>query len=137
MHERRMGRAFSIHTFAGFLGGAGAPAIVAAPVAMTGGHGALIISGALGPLVQLLLVIAGTPDASAADRRIADAPAPRQNVVTPTLIGLAIFFMLLSLSTAGIGNFGVVALMTGYGASFSSANIALTALLRASATGVP
>ena len=38
--------------------------------------------------------------------------------------------MLLSLSNAGIGNFGVVALMSGYGASFSTANIALTALSR-------
>jgi MFS family permease len=44
--------------------------------------------------------------------------------------------MLLSLSNAGIGNFGVVALMNGYGASFSTANIALTAFLGASAVGV-
>jgi MFS family permease len=44
--------------------------------------------------------------------------------------------MLLSLSNAGIGNFGVVALMSGYGTSFSSANIALTAFLGASAIGV-
>src|SRR5882724_2819946 len=50
MDEARMGRAFSIHTFAGFLGGAVAPAIVAALVAMTGGHGALIVAGAVGPL---------------------------------------------------------------------------------------
>ena len=44
--------------------------------------------------------------------------------------------MLLSLSNAGIGNFGVVALMSGYGASFSTANLALTAFLGASAIGV-
>jgi MFS family permease len=43
MDEARMGRAFSVHTFAGFLGGAVAPAIVAALVAMIGGHGALIV----------------------------------------------------------------------------------------------
>ena len=49
---------------------------------------------------------------------------------------LTIFFMLLSLSSAGIGNFGVVALMSGYGVSFSTANIALTAFLGASAVGV-
>jgi MFS family permease len=59
-----------------------------------------------------------------------------QNVVTPTLIVLTIFFMLLSLSNAGIGNFGVVALMSGYGASFSAANVALTAFLGSSAIGV-
>src|ERR1700709_760868 len=103
MDEARMGRAFSIHTFAGFLGGAVAPAIVAALVAMTGGHGALIVAGAVGPLVALLLLVVGIPDASAADRGTDGIKAPQQNVVTPTIILLTIFFMLLSLSNAGIG----------------------------------
>ena len=136
MDEARMGRAFSIHTFAGFLGGAVAPAIVAALVATTGGFGALIVAGAIGPLVALLLIAVGIPDASAADRKIDGVHPPRQSVITPTLIVLTIFFMLLSLSNAGIGNFGVVALMSGYGASFSSANIVLSAFLGASAIGV-
>jgi len=136
MDEARMGRAFSIHTFAGFLGAAVAPAIVAALVATTGGHGALIVAGTVGPLVALLLIVVGIPDASAADRRIAGARAPRQSIVTPALIVLTIFFMLLSLSNAGIGNFGIVALMSGYGASYSTANIALTAFLGFSAIGV-
>jgi len=136
MDEARMGRAFSIHTFAGFLGAAVAPAIVAALVATTGGHGALIVAGTVGPLVALLLIVVGIPDASAADRRIAGARAPRQSIVTPALIVLTIFFMLLSLSNAGIGNFGIVALMSGYGAAYSTANIALTAFLGFSAIGV-
>jgi MFS family permease len=136
MDEARMGRAFSIHTFAGFLGGAVAPAIVAGLVATTGGLGALIVAGAVGPLVALLLLVVGIPDASAADRHVDGMPAPRQNIITPALMVLTVFFMLLSLSNAGIGNFGVVALMTGYGASFSSANIALSAFLGFSAIGV-
>ena len=136
MDEARMGRAFSIHTFAGFLGGAVAPAIVAALVAVSGGYGALIAAGAVGPAVALLLVMAGVPDASAADRKVDGVRAPQQSVITPAIILLTIFFMLLSLSNAGIGNFGVVALMSGYGASFSTANLALTAFLGASAIGV-
>jgi sugar phosphate permease len=136
MDEARMGRAFSIHTFAGFLGGAVAPAIVAALVATTGGLGALIVAGAVGPLVALLLLLVGIPDASAADRHIDGVKPPTQNIITPALMVLTAFFMLLSLSSAGIGNFGVVALMSGYGASFSSANIALTAFLGSSAIGV-
>ena len=134
MNEARMGRAFSIHTFAGFLGGAVAPAIVATLVATIGGHGALVVSGAVGPFVALLLLGVGIPDASAADRRSTDLA--RRNIITPALIILTIFFMLLSLSNAGIGNFGVVALMSGYGVAFSAANIALTAYLGASAIGV-
>jgi MFS family permease len=136
MDEARMGRAFSIHTFAGFLGGAVAPAIVAALVAISGGHGALIVAGAVGPLVALLLVVVGIPDASAADRKVDGVHAPQPNIITPAIIVLTMFFLLLSLSNAGIGNFGVVALMSGYGASFSSANIALTAFLGFSAVGV-
>src|SRR5665647_2049852 len=136
MAEGRMGRAFSIHTFAGFLGGAVAPAIMAALVATTGGHGALIVAGAVGPLAALLLVVVGIPDASAADRKVDGVHPPRQNVITPAIIVLTIFFTLLSLSSAGINNFGVVALMSGYDASFSSANIALTAFLGFSAIGV-
>jgi MFS family permease len=136
MDETRMGRAFSIHTFAGFLGGAVAPAIIAALVAASGGQGALIASGTIGILVALLLLVVGIPDASAADRRVDGEPAPQQNIITPTLIVLTVFFMLLSLSNAGIGNFGVVALMSGYGVSFSAANIALTAFLGFSAVGV-
>jgi MFS family permease len=136
MDEARMGRAFSIHTFAGFLGGAVAPAIMAALVATVGGLGALILAGAVGPAVALLLIAMGIPDASSADRKTDGAPAAQQSVITPALIVLTIFFMLLGLSNAGISNFGVVALMSGYGVTFSAANIALTAFLGASAAGV-
>jgi MFS family permease len=136
MDEARMGRAFSIHTFAGFLGGAVAPAIVAALVTLGGGVGALIVAGAVGPLVALLLMIGNVPDAGASRRNDSAERAAKPAVITPALMVLTLFFMLLSLSNAGIGNFGVVALMNGYGASFSTANIALTAFLGASAVGV-
>jgi MFS family permease len=136
MDEARMGRAFSIHTFAGFLGGAVAPAIAATLTATIGGHGALIVAGAVGFAVALGIFAAGIPDAGASNRKPGGSREPRQSVVTPALIVLTIFFALLSLSNAGIGNFGVVALMNGYGATFSAANIALTAYLGASAAGV-
>ncbi|WP_076864570.1 MFS transporter [Bradyrhizobium mercantei] len=136
MDEARMGRAFSIHTFAGFLGGAVAPAIMAALVASIGGLGALIVAGAVGPLVALFLIVLGIPDAGANKNKPKDDAAAKASVITPALMVLTAFFTLLSLSTSGINNFGVVALMGGYGASFSTANIALTAFLGASAAGV-
>src|SRR6202789_4632849 len=80
MDEARMGRAFSIHTFAGFLGGAVAPATVATLAATIGGHGALIVTGEIGPLVVLLLLAVGIPDASAADRKIDGVHPPRSSV---------------------------------------------------------
>ena len=131
-----MGRAFSIHTFAGFLGGAVAPAIMAALVATIGGLGALMVAGALGPVVALLMVAMSLPDASKADRKADGGEAPQQSIITPAIMMLTIFFMLLGLSNAGISNFGVVALMSGYGVLFSTANMALTGFLGASAIGV-
>ncbi|WP_063686247.1 MFS transporter [Bradyrhizobium stylosanthis] len=136
MDEARMGRAFSIHTFAGFLGGAVAPAIVAALVTMSGGTGALIASGAIAVLVALLLIAMNIPDAGAHKKKPGAENAPKQAVITPALMMLTALFMLLSLSVAGINNFGVVALMSGYGASYSSANVTLTAFLGCSAAGV-
>ncbi len=135
MDEARMGRAFSIHTFAGFLGGAVAPAIMAALVASIGGLSALMVAGAVGPVVALLMVAMGLPDARAAARKHGD-DARKPNVLTPAIMMLTIFFMLLGLSNAGIANFGVVALMSGYGVAFGTANLALTCFLGASAIGV-
>ncbi|MGY4233282.1 MFS family permease [Bradyrhizobium sp. USDA 4449] len=136
MDEARMGRAFSVHTFAGYFGGAVAPAIVAALVTLSGGTGALLASGAIGVLVALLLVAMSIPDAGAHKAKPEHANAPKQPVITPALMTLTALFMLLSLSVAGINNFGVVALMSGYGATYSAANVALTAFLGSSAVGV-
>src|SRR5215211_1246457 len=88
MDEARMGRAFSIHTFAGFLGGAVAPAIVAALVAAAGVHGALIVAGAIGPAVALLLLVVGIPDASAADHRSDGVKTPQPGILNPAIIVL-------------------------------------------------
>jgi MFS family permease len=133
MDEARMGRAFSIHTFAGYFGGAVAPAIVAAMVIVSGGVGALIASGVIGVLVAVLLVTMNIPDAGAHKTKPGTENAPKQAVITPALITLTALFMLLSLSVAGINNFGVVALMSGYGVTYSAANVALTAFLGANA----
>jgi MFS family permease len=134
---KRIGRAFSIHTFSGFFGGAVAPAIVAALFAVGGGSGALIASGVLGLVVAVLILAFPIPEASAATAKSADTSSETSSgVLTPAIISLMIFFMLLGLSNGGISTFGVSALMDGYGLQFTTANIALTAYLGASAVGV-
>ena len=134
---KRIGRAFSIHTFSGFFGGAVAPAIVAALFAVGGGSGALIASGVLGLVVAVLILAFPIPEASAATAKTADTSSETSSgVLTPAIISLMIFFMLLGLSNGGISTFGVSALMDGYGLQFTTANIALTAYLGASAVGV-
>ena len=137
MDPARMGRAFSVHTFAGFLGGAVAPAVMAGLVTWIGGFGAIIVAGAIGLSVALLLLIAGVPDAGAKHKTAnAAAGVSKQSVLTPALLVLTAFFTLLGLSNAGIANFGVVALMGGFAVSYSIANVALTAYLGAGAIGV-
>jgi MFS family permease len=136
IEESRMGRAFGVHTFAGYLGGAVAPAIMAALVATVGGLGALIVAGLVGPVAALSMLIGNVPEVTPQHHHNDGSKIPKQSLLTPALMMLTVFFMLLSLSSSGIASFGVVALMNGYGVSFPEANIALTAFLGASAVGV-
>jgi MFS family permease len=111
-------------------------------LAMTMGiRTALVVAGLVGPLVALPVVWARDLDrGSSSSRGLAHGPATergqRRTVFTPAILGLTVFFILLSLSGSGISNFSVVALMSADGLSFSAANLALSAYLTASAFGV-
>lgn len=135
MDEGRMGRAFSIHTFSGFLGGAVAPAVMLILVSTVGLGTALIAAGAVGPIAALIIAGTRVPEASSSTARNR-SHGSLASVMTPAILGLMLFFTLLSLSTGGINSFSVVALIEGYGTAFSTANIALTAFLAAAAAGV-
>jgi MFS family permease len=137
----RIGRAFSAHTFAGMLGSAVAPAIMLVLATTTGIRTALIIAGLVGPLVALPIIFTrGLEPVPAREREAAHRTAPegerRRTVFSPTILGLTVFFVLLSLSSSGITNFSVVALMSAYGLPFSAANLALSSYLAANAFGV-
>jgi len=137
----RIGRAFSVHTFAGMLGGAVAPAVMLVLANTTGIRTALLVAGLVGPLVALPVAWARTLESGPKATRVAThRPAAegeqRRTVFTPAILGLTVFFVLLSLSSSGITNFSVVALMSAYGLPFSAANLALSAYLTASAFGV-
>src|SRR6056297_1417049 len=150
MDERRMGRAFSIHTFAGFLGGAVSPVMMALLAAEAGVGTALLVAGGLGPAIALLLIFIGLPDS----REATQASAPKKeddagrgatsaarvttfrDVCSPAMLMLMVFFLLLGLSTGGINGFGVVALISGYSLNYETASLAVTLFLGFAATGV-
>jgi MFS family permease len=137
----RIGRAFSVHTFAGMFGGAVAPATMLVLATTVGMSAALIVAGLVGVLVAVPLACARGVEAEPVPTRAVAARAregdrQRTRVFTPAILGLTVFFVLLSLSTSGINNFSVVALMSAYAVPFSAANLALTAFLTASAFGV-
>src|SRR6516165_2065235 len=50
-----IGRAFSVHTFAGMLGSAIAPAVMLVLATTTGTRSALVVAGLVGPLMALLV----------------------------------------------------------------------------------
>ncbi len=131
-----IGWAFSVHTFAGFLGGAIAPPVLVVLAASAGLSASLICAGLIGPLVALSLRWLRLPAGAAEPGRSAGSAKGGVRVLTPAILGLTLFFTLLSLSTGGIQSFAVVALMDGYGVGLSTANAVLTAFLAASALGV-
>lgn len=135
MGETRMGRAFSIHTFSGFLGGAMAPALVLLLISLFGGAGALIVVGLIGYAVTLLLLFLPVPEAGGKGKSDGQRVAIR-DILTPAILLLTLFFVLISLASSGISNFSVVALMGGYGFTFPTANFTLTAYMTSSAFGV-
>ena len=135
----RVGRAFSIHTFAGFFGGAIAPTVMLVVATTAGFRAALLFAGLIGPLVAAPLLLSPGLDLiaprPAAKPQEAARPAGRV-LLSPAVIGLTGLFALLSLSSGAISTFSVVALVALYGVQFSAANAALSSYLMATAIGV-
>lgn len=132
--ERRMGRAFSIHTFAGFLGGAVAPAIMVLLISNFGVRGALIVSGLMAFVAAFAVLIVPVRMKPQAARP--DAASGSTSVWTPAILMLTLLFTMISLASSGITGFSIVAFINGRGISLETANIALTAYLSMSAAGV-
>jgi MFS family permease len=109
-----MGRAFSVHSFVGYLGFA-----VAAPVMLTADHlggarFALVVCGALGPLAALPFVPAcfGERDAHRAKARKpgADKGPTALSLLTPAVIVLTVMYTTLNLGTGILQTYMIVAL---------------------------
>ena len=135
----RMGRAFSVHTFAGFLGAALAPPImVGAALAWEPRWSFAIAAGA--GLVGLFVVGLGSPEPAKAASPTATEKAKvrARPLTTPlgTLAVLTLLFAMLSLSTGAIEKFSVSALVQGFNVTLPAANMALTVFMFASAFGV-
>jgi MFS family permease len=131
----RMGRAFSLHTFAGFAGGAVAPFMMLGLAAWLGLSGALVIAGAVGWAAAAWLWLTSPPDPVKAPPAKAVAGQPTR-VLNGTVISLTGFFVLISLSIGGMNAFAIAALVAAGGMGLGMASTALTALLAGSAGGV-
>lgn len=135
----KMGRAFSIHTFAGFLGGALAPPVMVGVALLLAPRWSFAVA-ALAGLVAWGVMVSSTPttnhhpDAIAGGSQNAGTRPVSTSVMT--LAVLTLLFTLLSLSTGAIEKFSVSALVQGFDVTLPAANLALTVFLFASAFGV-
>ena len=133
-----LGKAFSIHTFAGFIGSAIAPILMLLGAQAFGFQAAIVAAGTLGLAAAVPLAMASWLDShTATHAAVGEAPhIPMRQLLTPAVIGLVGFFALLSLSSGALTNYSAVALISIYQISLSAANLALSAFLFTSAIGV-
>lgn len=134
--EDRIGRAFSIHTFAGFVGGAIAPPLLLGLAAVAGLSTSLICAGLLAWATAAVVFL--IPDQQQADTRAGagNATGSAASILSPAVLALTGFFTLLALAHGAMYSFSVVALIAGHGVSLAVATAALTAYLAGSAAGV-
>lgn len=141
--KQRMGRAFSIHTFAGMLGNAVAPVTMIFLISMTDWRNALVICGATGVAVAVIVLLNSSVlvgDHGAAEK--SDESTPRESAAglrllfsAPIISGL-LFFVGISITGHGINTFSVSTLTVIYGEPLTKVAFVLTAYLFATPVGV-
>lgn len=153
MNERYMGRSFSIHTFAGHLGNAVAPAVLLTIAVYWSWRASLL----LGALVGLLIFFGLASQWSAMrDEALPTKPKKKKKdaggsaeeeslsswqvmlrvLKSPPLLFLFAFFTMSNLANGGLKNFSIAGLEAVHGTDLSIAGSALTGFLFASAFGV-
>jgi len=140
----RIGQAFSIHTFAGMLGSAVAPASLLLMHDIAGWRGAFLGAAALGLAVAAVLACQRQALAEPPQPSAKTAPAKAGNdsdnglrlLLAGPIVRNLVFFVLLALISGGLQNFSVVALGALFGTPPAIANTALSGYLLLSAIGV-
>jgi MFS family permease len=141
---KRIGKAFSIHTFAGYVGFGVTPAMVLACAALWDWHGAFLFAAGLSFAVSLLLIVAGSvlpraapkPRPTAQSRATSDAKVGLDLLLSGPILRNLLFFFCLAMANGGVQTFSVVALGKINGTPASVANIGLSGFLLFSAAGV-
>jgi MFS transporter, FSR family, fosmidomycin resistance protein len=135
--EARIGRAFAVHTFAGFVGGAIAPTFLLGLASAGGLPLSLLAAGAFAwAVAAVVLLIPAAPGVRQARSHSVAEGRGLGSILTPKVLGLSVFFTLLALSNSAMSTFSMVALVAGHGISTASATAALTSYLAAAAVGV-
>jgi len=138
---RRLGRAYSVHTFSGMLGWGAAPVTMVALHALWGWRTALAAAGLVGLAVTAIMATQSRVLVDDSRRRPAARREPGERrglrlLLSPPILLFFAFFMATEGATVGVQGFSVSALTGLHGTSLALANAALTAFLFALALGV-
>jgi len=137
--DSRMGRAFSFHTFSGYVGEALAPVSILALAAWFDWRIALAVCGAAGVFTAVALAVNHSVLETAAPERSVDGkssgPGLALLLTAPILLGM-LFFVGISVINRGVTGFSVSALHVDHGVSLAAAGTVLSAWLFASPVGV-
>ena len=149
IQTQRLGRSYSIHSLLGTLGWAAAPAALLTILSpLIGWRHALLLLGAIGPLLALLIATQSgrfvdhrAPRAARVPSLGASSPLHRWRQTTRMLFQVPIlfcfvYFAFLAVTVVGVQYAAIPSLHGVYGMSSEAGGYALTAMLVASAVGV-
>jgi len=142
--EKRVGRAFAVHNFTGYVGWSLAPVVMAFLAGHLGWQAALMIAGSGGLAIALLLLAQRRRLDDAAQRaqrlarRAAGGSAGSSFAVLLSLPVLLCFgyFMLTATAIGGLNSFAISAFTTLYGMPIETASGTVTLFFVGSALGV-
>ena len=137
---RKIGKAFSIHTFAGYLGSGVTPAMMLACAAIWNWQAAFLFAAGLSVAVALLLVVAGGVLPRVVRKPMepgkAEAKVGLDLLLSPPILRNLLFFFCIAMANGGIQTYSVVALAAIHDTPAAVANIGLSGFLLFSAAGV-
>lgn len=139
MSAKRMGRAYSIHTFSGYLGFAVAPPVILFFLWLGGPRFALAATGIAGVLLALPLIpglFQERREARAAQKPATTQKTPALALITASVIALTVMFTLVNLSTGMMQTYMVATVADLLTLPQSVGAAALTVFFFALVTGV-
>jgi FSR family fosmidomycin resistance protein-like MFS transporter len=140
--SERIGRAFSIHTFSGMLGGAVAPGLLLFLYGYVGWRGAFVATAMLGLAVAGVLALQrDTPLRRdhldpVVDANSGNGQTSLRLLLSPVILLNFVFFALFAFTNGGLITYSVVALSAAHGVPLAEGNLALSGYLLLNAAGV-
>ncbi|MGE3936684.1 MAG: MFS transporter [Rhodospirillaceae bacterium] len=139
--EPRIGRAYSVHNFGGFLGYAVAPGMMFSIASVAGWRPAIIVAGLCAiPILVVLHLYGGVFRDSAHVRKEEGYKAPEQSALAlmlqPSILLCFLFFALIAGATIGLQSFTPAALEAAFETPLAIGNMALTAFLIGTPVGI-